>query len=119
VTIVIPGLSASRARGHILLGGFLSTFAIAGCAHGTTEVHLTVGAEGFEPPVATVAAGRALDLEVSNDTRAVQTVTVEGRPGLRVRPGQTFSREIEGLTAGDHRVTLEDAPFEATLRAER
>jgi hypothetical protein len=54
---------------------------------------------------------------VRNDTRTVQTVTVTGRPGLRVRPGQTFSREIESLPVGDHKVTLEGAPFEATLRS--
>jgi hypothetical protein len=97
--------------------GFLSIFLVAGCGGGSPEVHLTVGAEGFEPPVATVEAGKSFDLEVQNDTRAVQTVTVQGRPGLRVRPGQTFSRDIEGLKAGDHRVTLAGAPFQATLRA--
>ena len=43
-----------------------------------------MGAEGFEPPVVTVDAGKSFDLEVVNDTRAVQTVTVEGRPPLRV-----------------------------------
>src|SRR3954451_25456615 len=117
MTMPLPGLSASRAYRHMLLGGFLSMFLLGGCAGGSTEVHFVVGAEGFEPPVANVAAGKAVELEVKNDTRAVQTVTVEGRPGLRVRPGATFSREIEELKAGDHRVTLSDAPFEATLHA--
>jgi hypothetical protein len=101
----------------MLLGGFLSIFLLAGCAGGTTDVHLTVGAEGFEPPLVSTDAGKAIELEVENDTRTVQTVTVEGRPGLRVRPGATYSREIKALKAGDHRVTLVDAPFEATLRA--
>jgi hypothetical protein len=101
----------------MLLGGFLSMFLLAGCASGTSDVHFTIGAEGFEPPVATADAGEAIELEVHNDTRAVQTVTVEGRPGLRVRPGETFSREVEALSAGDHAVTLEGAPFRATLRA--
>ena len=101
----------------MLLGGLLSIFLLGGCAGGSPEVHLTVGAEGFEPPVATVDAGKSFDLEIENDTRAVQTVTVQGRPGLRVRPGETFSRDIDGLKAGDHKVTLSDAPFEATLHA--
>jgi plastocyanin len=100
----------------MLLGGFLSIFLLGGCAGGTTDVHLTVGAEGFEPPLVKVDAGKAIELEVENDTRTVQTVTVQGRPGLRVRPGQTFSRELEALDAGDHRVTLSGAPFQATIR---
>jgi hypothetical protein len=101
----------------MLLGGFLSIFLLGGCGGGSTKVHLTVGAEGFEPPVATVDAGKSFDLEVENDTQAVQTVTVQDRPGLRVRPGETFSRDIDGLKAGDHKVTLADAPFEATIHA--
>ena len=101
----------------MLLGGFLSIFLLGGCAGGSPEVRFTVGAEGFEPPVATVDAGKSFDLEIENDTQAVQTVTVQGRPGLRVRPGETFSRDIDGLEAGDHKVTLRDAPFEATLHA--
>jgi hypothetical protein len=48
----------------------------------------------------------------------VQTVTVAGRPPLRVSPGETSTRQVDSLEAGDHRVTLEAAPFEATLRAE-
>ena len=47
----------------------------------------------------------------------MQTVTVAGRPPLRVSPGQTSTRQIDSLPAGDHRVTLEGAPFEATVRA--
>ena len=35
----------------------------------------------------TVDAGKSFDLEVVNDTQAVQTVTVEGRPPLRVLAG--------------------------------
>ena len=88
---------------------------LTGC--GAERVRLTVGAEGFEPPVLAVPAGKAFELEVRNDTQAVQTVTVQDRPPLRVRPQGTGEREIEALDAGDHRVTLLDAPFEATLRA--
>ena len=78
---------------------------------------LTVGAEGFEPPVVTVDAGSSFDLAVVNDTKAVQTVTVEGRPGQRVLPGATSQRQIDSLRAGEYKVTLEGAPFEATVRA--
>ena len=45
-------------------------------------------------------------------------LTVEGRPGLRVLPGASSERQIDALDPGDHRVTLEGAPFEATVRAE-
>jgi hypothetical protein len=117
MTSVVPGLSAGRALRHMLLGGFLSILLLSGCAGGTTDAHLTVGAEGIEPPIATVDAGKAVELEVRNDTRQVQTVTVQDRPGLRVRPGQTFSRELEALSKGDHPVTLEGTPFRATIRA--
>src|SRR4051812_20871577 len=115
--MAVPGLSASRAYRHMLLGGFLSMFLLGGFVGGSPEVHFTVGAEGFEPPVTTVDAGSAFDLEIKNDTQAVQTVMIGShppRPGLRVRPGETFSRDIDGLKAGDHKVTLSDAPFEAT-----
>ena len=100
-----------------LVGIFL-TLALAGCIGSKPQASLTVGAEGFEPPVATVDAGESFDLEIVNDTQAVQTVTVAGRPPLRVSPGQTSTRQIDSLPAGDHKVTLEGAPFEATLRAE-
>ena len=43
---------------------------------------------------------------------------VEGRPPLRVLPGETGTRQVDSLPAGEHRVTLEGAPFEATVRAE-
>ena len=102
----------------MLLAGIFMTFAPAGCIGSDPEASLTVGAEGFVPPVATVPAGKSFDLEVVNDTRAVQTVTVAARPPLRVLPGETSTRQIDSLSAGDHRVTLEGAPFEATLRAE-
>ena len=91
---------------------------MSGCIGGGPSAKLTVGAEGFEPPVVSVDAGEAFDLEIVNDTQAVQTVTVEGRPGLRVLPGQTSERQIASLEPGDHRVTLEGAPFEAIVRAE-
>jgi hypothetical protein len=94
------------------------TLALSGCIGQAPQASLTVGEEGFEPPVATVDAGKSFDLEVVNDTKAVQTVTVEGRPGLRVLPGASSERQIDGLEPGDHRVTLEGAPFEATVRAE-
>ena len=94
------------------------TLVLTGCFGGGSQATLTVGAEGFEPPVVTVEAGTSFDLEIVNDTRAVQTVTVEGRPPLRVLPGETSTRQIDSLEAGDHRVTLEGAPFEATVRAE-
>ena len=58
-----------------------------------------MGEEGFEPPVATVDAGKSFDLEVVNDTQAVQTVTVQGRPPLRVAAGQTSTRQIDSLRA--------------------
>ncbi|HKG65779.1 MAG TPA: cupredoxin domain-containing protein [Solirubrobacteraceae bacterium] len=100
--------------------GFFVTLALglAGCMGGGPEASLTVGAEGFEPPVVTVDAGTSFDLEVVNDTKAVQTVTVEGRPGLRVLPGETSQRQIDSLDPGEYKVTLEGAPFEATVRAE-
>ena len=98
--------------------GIFVTLALSGCIGADPQAGLTVGAEGFEPPVATVEAGTSFDLEVVNETQAVQTVTVAGRPPLRVPPGQTSTRQIDSLPAGDHRVTLEGAPFEATLRAE-
>ena len=102
-----------------LTGFFLTVvLGLAGCMGSGPEASLTVGAEGFEPPVVTVDAGKSFDLEVVNDTKAVQTVTVEGRPGLRVLPGETSARQVEALDPGDHRVTLEGAPFEATVRAE-
>ena len=98
--------------------GIFLTWALAGCIGGGPQASLTIGAEGFEPPVVTVDAGTSFDLEVVNDTKAVQTVTVAARPPLRVLPGQTSARQIDSLAPGDHRVTLEGAPFEATLRAE-
>jgi hypothetical protein len=97
------------------LCGIFLTLLLAGCGGGE-KAALTVGAEGFEPPVVEVPAEKSFDFEVSNDTQAVQTVTVAGQPALRVPPGETGSRRVE-LGAGDHRVTLEGAPFEATLRA--
>ena len=54
-----------------------------------------MGAEGFEPTEVTVDAGKSFDLEVVNDTKAVQTVTVQGRPGLRVPPGGKSQRQID------------------------
>ena len=102
----------------MLLMGIFMTLALSGCIGGGPQATLTIGAEGFEPPVATVDAGKSFDLEVVNDTKAVQTVTVAGRPPLRVLAGQTSTRQIDSLEPGDHRVTLEGAPFEATLRAE-
>jgi hypothetical protein len=84
---------------------------------GGPEASLTVGAEGFEPTEVTVDAGKSFDLEVANDTKTVQTVTVEGRPGLRVPPGAKSQRQIDSLRPGDHKVTLEGAPFEATVHA--
>ena len=102
----------------MLLAGIFVTLGLAGCFGGGSQASLTVGAEGFEPPIVTVEADASFDLEIVNDTRAVQTVTVEGRPPLRVAPGETGTRQIDSLPAGDHRVTLEGAPFEATVRAE-
>jgi len=102
----------------MVIAGIFMTLAPAGCIGSRPQASLTVGAEGFEPPVVAVEAGTSFDLEVVNDTRAVQTVTVAGRPPLRVPPGQTSTRQVDSLRAGDHRVTLEGAPFEATLRAE-
>ena len=39
-------------------------------------------------------------------------------PPLRVAAGQTSTRQIDSLAPGEYKVTLEGAPFEATLRAE-
>jgi plastocyanin len=91
-------------------------FAFAGC--GSTNVQITIGAEGFEPPVLKVPAGKTFDLQVTNTTKAVQEVRVQGRPPLRAAPGITSTRQVEALEPGEYKVTLLDAPFEATLRAE-
>jgi hypothetical protein len=115
---VIPVLSAFRAHRHKTFVGFFLTLSLSGCIGGGPKATLTVGSEGFEPPIVTVEAGTSFDLEIVNDTRAVQTVAVEGRPPLRVLPGETGTRQVDSLPQGDHRVTLEDAPFEATVRAE-
>ena len=95
----------------------ISAALLLGCSG--SQATITVGAEGFEPPIVSVPAEESFDLEVRNDTQAVQTVTVAGRPPLRIAAGATSTRQVEALAAGDHRVTLVDAPFEATLRAER
>jgi len=102
----------------MLSAGIFVTLALTGCFGGGAQATLTVGAEGFEPPVLTVEAGKSFDLDVVNDTRAVQTIAVEGRPPLRVLPGETGTRQIDSLAPGEYRVTLEGAPFEATVRAE-
>ena len=115
---MIPVLSAFRTHGYKTFVGIFLTLSLAGCIGGGPQASLTVGAEGFEPPVVTVDAGKSFDLEIVNDTKAVQTVTVEGRPPLRVPAGATSTRQVDSLPAGDHRVTLEGAPFEATVRAE-
>jgi len=99
-----------------ICGIFVTLLAVAACGNGA-QASLTVGAEGFEPTVVEVPAGESFDLEVVNDTKAVQTVVVAGRPPLRVAPGETSTRQVDSLSAGDHKVTLVDAPFEATLRA--
>ena len=64
------------------------TLALSGCIGQAPQASLTVGAEGFEPPVATVDAGKSFDLEVVNDTKAVQTVTVRGARRCAWRPGR-------------------------------
>jgi hypothetical protein len=99
------------------IAGIFFTLALAGCGSGN-QASLTVGAEGFEPPVATVPANKSFDLEIVNHTQVVQTVTVQGRPPLRVAPGITSTRQIDSLKPGSYKVTLEDAPFVATLQAE-
>ena len=114
---VIPVLSALRAHPYIINAAIVVVLALTGCGGGS-DASITVGAEGFEPPIVTVPAGKSFDLEVVNDTKAVQTVTVEGRPPLRVPPGAKSQRQVDSLAPGDHKVTLRDAPFEATLRAE-
>ena len=102
----------------MLVGGILLTLLASGCGGGG-NARLTVGAEGFEPPIISVPAEESFDLEIVNDTQAVQTVTVADRPPLRVLPRTTGTRQVDALPAGDHKVTLEAAPFEATLRAGR
>jgi len=114
---VIPVLSAFRAVRYKTFVGIFLTLSLSGCIGGAPAATLTVGAEGFEPTEVTVDAGKSFDLEVVNDTKAVQTVTVQGRPGLRVPPGGKSQRQIDSLRPGDYRVTLEGAPFEATVRA--
>ncbi len=108
-------LLAARADRHMAVCGILLALLLPACSG--SQATLTVGAEGFEPPVVSVPADESFDLEVRNETQAVQTVTVAGRPPLRIAARQTSTRQIESLAAGDHRVTLVDAPFEATLRA--
>jgi hypothetical protein len=115
---VIPVISAFRAHRYKTFVGFLLVMSSSGCLGGAPAATLTVGPEGFEPTEVTVDAGKSFDLEVVNDTKAVQTVTVEGRPGLRVPPGGKSQRQVDSLEPGDHKVTLEGAPFEATVRAE-
>jgi hypothetical protein len=115
---VVPVLSAIRAHRYKTFVVLFTTLTLSGCIGQAQQAHLTVGEEGFEPPVATVDAGKSFDLEVVNDTKAVQTVTVQGRPPLRVAAGQTSTRQIDSLAPGEYKVTLEGAPFEATLRAE-
>jgi hypothetical protein len=115
---VIPVLSASRAHRYKTFVGTFLALALSGCIGGGPAAKLTVGAEGFEPPVLEVDAGKAFDLEIVNDTKAVQTVTVQGRPGLRVLPGTSSERQIDALEPGEYRVTMDGAPFEATVRAE-
>ena len=113
---LVPALSADRAHRYMARCGIFFTLLAVGCG-GSPTARLTVGAEGFEPPIVEVPADESFDLEVRNDTRAVQTVTVNGGPSLRVPPDQTNTAQVETLGAGDHRVTLDGAPFEATLRA--
>ena len=115
---MIPVISAFRALRYKTFVGILLVLLSSGCFGGAPAATLTVGAEGFEPTEVTVDAGASFDLEVVNDTKAVQTVTVEGRPGLRVLPGEKSQRQIDSLQPGDYTVTLEGAPFQATLRAE-
>ena len=83
---------------------------------GSPEVHFTVGAEGFEPPVATVDAGKSFDLEVQNDTQAVQTVTVQGRPRIARPAGRDVQPRHRRAEGRRPQVTLSDAPFEATIQ---
>jgi Cupredoxin-like domain len=117
--MAISALSAVRAHRHIgICLIFAALLLIPGCKSGA-QATLTVGAEGFEPAIVRVPAGESFDLEVVNDTEAVQTVVVAGRPGLRISPKLTSTRQIQAFKAGDHKVTLEGTPFEATLRAER
>ena len=75
------------------------TLALSGCIGQEPQASLTVGAEGFEPPVATVDAGKSFDLEIVNDTQAVQTVTVAGAPAAARVAGQTSTRQIDSLDA--------------------
>ena len=96
---MIPVISAFRTHRYKTFVGFLLTLSLSGCIGGGPKAELTVGAEGFEPPIVTVDAGKSFDLEVVNDTRAVQTVTVEGRPPLRVGAGETGTRQIDSLEA--------------------
>ena len=73
------------------------TLALAGCIGGAAGQPHGRRGEGFEPPVATVDAGKSFDLEVVNDTEAVQTRHRPGRPPLRVAAGQTSTRQIDSL----------------------
>ena len=114
---MIPVISAFRAHCYKTFVGIFLTLSLGGCIGGAPQATLTVGSEGFEPTEVTVDAGKSFDLEVVNETKAVQTVTVQGRPGLRVPPGGKSQRQIDSLAPGAHKVTLEGAPFEATLRA--
>ena len=92
---MIPVLSAFRAVRYKTFVGILLVLFSSGCFGGAPAATLTVGPEGFEPT----------------------EVTVEGRPGLRVLPGAKSQRQIDSLKAGEYKVTLEGAPFQATVRA--
>ena len=97
------------------------TLALAGCIGSKPQASLDRSAPRASSRRSRRSTrGKSFDLEIVNDTKArADRSPSPGRPPLRVSPGQTSTRQIDSLPAGDHKVTLEGAPFEATLRARR
>ena len=83
-----------------------------------TKLSLVVGSLFLLPTLPAFSQQTASDDTPKSGDTAVQTVTVQGRPGLRVPPGGKSQRQIDSLRPGAYKVTLEGAPFEATVRAE-
>jgi hypothetical protein len=86
---VIPVLSAFRAVRYKTFVGIFLTLSLSGCIGGAPAATLTWGPRASSRRMVTVDAGKSFDLEVVNDTKAVQTVTVAGE----ARAAGTAGRE--------------------------
>jgi hypothetical protein len=118
--MLLPDLSARRAHRHIAFLLSFAAFGIPGCEEKAPvgrDAALTIGAEGFEPPVVRVTADAPVELTLSNETAREQTVVV-GDVELAVPAGGAGGADLGVLREGRHEVTLEGTPFEATLVAE-